>query len=123
MAGERDPGTPAPPAPPPGPGETLALVREQLKSCYDPEIPVDIVDLGLVYETRADPLPEGGLRVTIRMTLTSPGCPLAPVLEAEIRRKVLAVPGVRECAVEFVWDPPWDPSRMSEAARLRLGFL
>lgn len=109
--------------PAPGPEEILARVREQLKTCYDPEIPVDIVDLGLVYETRADPHPDGGTRVSIRMTLTAPGCPLAPVLEAEIRRKILAIPGVRECSLEFVWDPPWNPSRMSEAARLRLGLL
>lgn len=128
MADGCESGTSPPSGPPPSAApreaeETAARVRDQLKTCYDPEIPVDIVELGLIYETRLDPHPQGGFRVSIRMTLTAPGCPLAPALEAEVRRKVLGIPGVRECDLQFVWDPPWDPSRMSDAAKLRLGFL
>ena len=90
-----------------------------LKTCYDPEIPVDIYDLGLVYDVEVD----AGGRVTVRMTLTSPACPVAGSLPGEVEQKVRAVPGVTDARVDLVWDPPWDKDRMSEAAKLRLGFF
>jgi probable FeS assembly SUF system protein SufT len=100
-----------------------ARVWDQLRTVYDPEIPVNIVELGLVYQCQATPLPEGGQRVDIQMTVTAPGCGMGPVLQDDVRRKVLTVPGVREANVELVWDPPWDQSRMSEVARLELGWM
>ena len=98
-------------------------VWEQLKSCYDPEIPVNIVDLGLVYLCEAAPLEGGGYRVDIRMTLTAPGCGMGPVLTNDVETKVRNIPGVRETHVELVFDPTWDQSMMSEAAKLQLGML
>ena len=95
------------------------LVVEALKTCYDPEIPVDIYELGLIYGVAA--APDGAVDVT--MTLTAPGCPAAQELPAEVERAVRAVPGVTAARVEVVFDPPWDRDRMSEAARLRLGLL
>lgn len=112
-----------PAEPPADANAAAALVWEKLRTCYDPEIPVDIVELGLIYENRVEPHPQGGFTVSIKMTLTSPGCPLAPMMQTEARGKILSIPGVRECAIEVVWDPPWEPSRMSEAAKLKLGFL
>jgi probable FeS assembly SUF system protein SufT len=100
-----------------------AKVWEQLRTVYDPEIPVNIVELGLVYQCHATPLPEGGQRVDIQMTVTAPGCGMGPVLQEDVRRKVLSVPGVKEANVELVWEPPWDQSRMSEVARLELGWM
>jgi probable FeS assembly SUF system protein SufT len=100
-----------------------AKVWEQLRTVYDPEIPVNIVELGLVYQCQASPLPEGGQRVDIQMTVTAPGCGMGPVLQDDVKRKVLSVPGVKEANVELVWDPPWDLSRMSEVARLELGWM
>jgi FeS assembly SUF system protein len=98
-------------------------VREQiitaLKTCYDPEIPVNIYELGLIYDL--DVGPDGD--VSVRMTLTSPACPAAQSLPPEVRAKVQAVHGVKEAKVEVVWDPPWDKNRMSEAARLQLGIF
>jgi FeS assembly SUF system protein len=93
-------------------------VIEALRTVYDPEIPVDIYALGLVYELRVD---ESGA-VTILMTLTSPMCPVAESLPPEVEAKASAVPGVTSARVEVVWDPPWNPSMMSEAARLELGM-
>ncbi len=94
-----------------------------LKTVYDPEIPASIAELGLVYLCHVAPLPEGGHLVTIRMTLTAPGCGVGPVLLDDVRRKVAALPGVARVDVELVFDPPWDPSMMSEAAKLQLGFM
>ncbi len=94
-------------------------VVDALRTCYDPEIPVDIYELGLVYGVTASPTGA----VEIRMTLTSPACPVAGELPVEVERKVRAIPGVTDAKVEIVFDPPWDPSRMSEAARLQLGVL
>jgi len=93
-----------------------------LGQVFDPEIPSSIVELGLVYDLQAAPV-EGGQQVTVHMTLTAPGCGVGPMLVDDVRRACLAVPGVKDAAVELVFDPPWDPSRMSEAARLQLGFL
>jgi probable FeS assembly SUF system protein SufT len=97
-------------------------VWEALRQVYDPEIPASIVDLGLVYVVAAEPV-EGGHKVAVRMTLTAPACGIGPVLVEDVRRQVLAVPGVVDADVELVFDPPWDPSRMSEAAKLQLGFM
>ena len=93
-----------------------------LGDVYDPEIPSSIVELGLVYQLAAEPV-EGGHKVLVHMTLTAPGCGVGPMLVDDVRRACLSVPGVKDAQVELVFDPPWDPSRMSEAARLQLGFL
>lgn len=100
-----------------------ALVWDTLRTCYDPEIPVNIVDLGLVYNCEVTPLPEGGNRVAVTMTLTAPGCGMGDVLKADAERKIARLPGVKEVCVELVIDPPWSPDRMSEAAKLQLGVL
>ena len=97
-------------------------IWDALGTVYDPEIPASIVELGLVYHVDASPV-EGGHAVRITMTLTAPGCGIGPVLVDDVRRKVLGVPGVKDAEVELVFDPPWDPSRMSEAAKLQLGFM
>jgi len=98
-------------------------VWDQLKTVYDPEIPVNIVDLGLVYQCQPTQLADGKYRVEIKMTMTAPGCGMGTVLKEDVRHKVLSVPGVEEAEVEVVWDPPWDQSRMSDAARLQLGWM
>jgi len=95
-----------------------ARVVEAIQTCYDPEIPVNIYELGLIYDVSVTP--GGGVR--IRMTLTSPNCPSAAELPGEIARKVRSLAGVSDALVEVVFDPPWDPSRMSEAARFQLGL-
>ena len=95
-----------------------AEVTEDLRSCFDPEIPVNIYELGLIYDVKVEP--SGA--VEVRMTLTSPHCPVAQSLPAEVEAKIKEVPGVVDAKVEVVWDPPWEPSRMSEAAKLQLGM-
>ena len=97
-------------------------VWSALGNVYDPEIPASIVELGLVYQVAATPV-EGGQKVVVHMTLTAPGCGVGPMLVEDVRRQCLSVPGVKDAEVELVFDPPWDPSRMSEAARLQLGML
>jgi probable FeS assembly SUF system protein SufT len=97
-------------------------VWEALRQVYDPEIPASIVELGLVYVVAVEPAPDGH-RVAVTMTLTAPACGIGPVLIEDVRRAVLGVPGVVDVQVELVFDPPWDPSRMSEAAKLQLGFM
>lgn len=97
-------------------------VWDALRQVYDPEIPASIVELGLVYVVAAAQV-EGGHKVSVQMTLTAPACGIGPVLVEDVRRAVLGVPGVKEAEVELVFDPPWDPSRMSEAAKLQLGFM
>ncbi len=97
-------------------------VWDELRTVFDPEIPANIVDLGLIYLVAAEALPDGGHRVTVHMTLTAPACGVGPMIVDDVKRKVEALPGVREARVELVFDPPWDQSRMSEAARLALGL-
>jgi FeS assembly SUF system protein len=94
-------------------------VIDALKSVYDPEIPVDIYELGLIYDVA---ISEDG-DATITMTLTTPHCPVAESLPNEVELRVLSVPGIRDAVVKLVWDPPWDPSKMSDEARLELGML
>jgi probable FeS assembly SUF system protein SufT len=113
----------APPPRPQGAGELEQRVWEQLRTCYDPEIPVNIVDLGLVYECSVRPLDGGGYAAEVKLTLTAPGCGMGGVLAADAQAKIGTLPGIREANVEVVFEPPWDPSRMSEAARLELGML
>ena len=115
------PGAGAPPPPALAPDEIAALrasIVLALKTVYDPEIPVDIFELGLIYDI--DIAPSG--KVDIRMTLTAPGCPVAGSMPGMVREAVEQVEGVTQCAVELVWDPPWDKDRMSEAAQLELGM-
>ena len=99
------------------------LAWDQLKTCYDPEIPVNIVELGLVHSCDVSELPGGGSKVAVRFTLTAPGCGMGDILRQDIERKVLALPGVTEADVQLQLDPPWDQSRMSEAAKLQLGLI
>lgn len=96
---------------------------EAIQTCYDPEIPVNIVDLGLVYSCQLTPLPEGGEKVDVRFTLTAPGCGMGDVLREDIRQKLLAVPGIREADVQVLFDPPWSMNMMSDAAKLQLGMM
>ncbi len=102
---------------------TEELAWDQLRTCYDPEIPVNIVDLGLVYQCGATPLPEGGNRIEVRFTLTAPGCGMGDVLREDIRQKLLTVPGVEEADVQVLFDPPWSMGMMSDAAKLQLGMM
>ena len=99
-------------------GTLQERVIDVIKTCYDPEIPVNIYELGLIYGIDVD----AASAVTVRMTLTSPACPAAGSLPPEVQRKVQEIPGVTAAKVEIVWDPPWTPDRMSEAARLQLGI-
>ena len=100
-------------------GALQQAVVDALKSIYDPEIPVDIYELGLIYDVAIDA--DGDAVVT--MTLTTPHCPVAESMPAEVEMRVLSVPGIRDAEVKLVWDPPWDPSKMSDEARLELGML
>ena len=120
--------TPAPVAPPAPSAPSDPTVNEeqvyaQLRTCYDPEIPVNIVDLGLIYDLQILPLPAGGNRVEIKMTLTAPGCGMGPILQQDVEAKVSGIPGVKEAAVFLVWDPPWNRDMLSEAAKLELGLM
>ena len=95
-----------------------ATIVEVVRTVYDPEIPVNVYDLGLIYEIAID----AENRVKVKMTLTAPGCPVAGSLPLEVQRKIASIPQVKDAEVELVWDPPWDQSRMSEAAMLDLGL-
>jgi probable FeS assembly SUF system protein SufT len=111
----------------PGEEEGVATLEqqvwEQLKSCYDPEIPVNIVDLGLIYDMQIKALPEGGNAIDVKMTLTAPGCGMGTVIAAEAQHKIAGLPGVEDAHVEVVWDPPWNPQMISEEGKERLGML
>lgn len=99
------------------------LVWDQLKTCYDPEIPVNIVDLGLVYLCELNVSEDGRQDVKIKMTLTAPGCGMGPVLGSDVKSKIESLPGIRAAEVEVVFDPVWDRSMMSDAAKLQLGMM
>lgn len=96
------------------------LVREQLKTCYDPEIAYNIVDLGLLYETRLIPRADALHKVFIKLTLTAPGCGMGDWMKKDIQKKLLRIPGVAEVEVELVFDPPWTPEKMAPALRREL---
>ena len=98
-------------------------VWTQLKQCFDPEIPVNIVDLGLVYDCRLIKKDDGGTRVEVKMTLTAPGCGMGPAIAHDAQSKILSIDGVDEAEVQLVWDPPWNQNMISEAGRMKLGMI
>jgi probable FeS assembly SUF system protein SufT len=104
-----------------GSGDLESQVWNVLKTCYDPEIPVNIVDLGLVYDMRIEPDGDAN-RVDVKMTLTAQGCGMGTSIAADARHKILALPGVADAAVDIVWDPPWTPQMISPEGRERLGM-
>jgi probable FeS assembly SUF system protein SufT len=96
----------------------------QLKTCYDPEIPVNIVDLGLIYSCDLSPIGTGGTyKADVKMTLTAPGCGMGPTLAQDVQNKLLCIEEIEDAQVELVWDPPWNQGMMTEAAKLQLGLL
>jgi len=97
-------------------------VWDALKTCFDPEIPVNIVDLGLIYDMSIEPDPAGGNRVEVKMTLTAPGCGMGPVIAEDARGKIEALPSVNSAKVHIVWDPVWSPQMISDAGRKKLGL-
>jgi probable FeS assembly SUF system protein SufT len=97
-------------------------VWESLRECYDPEIPVNIVDLGLIYEVKVEEESPGEANIYIQMTLTAPGCGMGPMIAADVKRRVQQIPGVTNVLVELVFDPMWNPDMMSEAAKLTLNM-
>lgn len=103
--------------------DVKALAWKQMRTCYDPEIPIDIVELGLVYECEVRPNDDGTRTVGVKMTLTAPGCGMGPVLQYDAEAAVKSLPGVNQVRVEVVFDPPWSRDRMSEVAQLQLGML
>jgi probable FeS assembly SUF system protein SufT len=98
-------------------------VWNQLRQCYDPEIPVNIVDLGLVYDCRLITKPEGVTKVEVKMTLTAPGCGMGPAIAHDAQSKILSIDGIDEADVQLVWDPPWNQNMISEAGRMKLGMV
>ena len=100
-------------------GEIEEKIIAALRTCYDPEIPVNIYEMGLIYDIDVNPSGD----VVLQMTLTSPACPVAGSLPPEVEAKLAAIPGVKSAKVDVVWDPPWTPERMSEAAKLQLGMF
>ena len=105
------------------PDKLEELVWDQLKTCFDPEIPVNIVDLGLVYLCELEAADDGRTDVKVKMTLTAPGCGMGPVLAGDVKHKIESLPNIRTADVEVVFDPVWDRSMMSEAAKLQLGMM
>ncbi|HEY3757066.1 MAG TPA: putative Fe-S cluster assembly protein SufT [Opitutaceae bacterium] len=112
------------------PAEALAdgspdpeAIWDQLRRVFDPEIPVNIVDLGLVYSMDVEPQPEGGHKVNVAMTLTAPGCGMGPAIAEDAKTKVLLVPGVAAADVRITWDPPWNQSMISEEGKMKLGLI
>ena len=98
-------------------------VWDQLRQCYDPEIPVNIVDLGLVYDCQLNKSENGGTKVDVKMTLTAPGCGMGPAIAHDAQTKILSIDGVDEAEVQLVWDPPWNQNMISEAGRMKLGMI
>ena len=97
-------------------------VWNQMRSCFDPEIPVNIVDLGLIYDCRVEALNEGGYKATVHFTLTAQGCGMGQFLKEDIKKKLLSIPGLREADVDLVWDPPWNQTMISAKAKQQLGI-
>jgi probable FeS assembly SUF system protein SufT len=102
---------------------TEDLAWDQLRTCFDPEIPVNIVDLGLVYGCALSPLPDGGQKIDVKFTLTAPGCGMGDVLREDIKGKLLTIADIKDADVQVVFDPPWSLQMMSEAAKLQLGMM
>jgi probable FeS assembly SUF system protein SufT len=98
-------------------------VWEALKTCYDPEIPVNIVDLGLIYDCQLTPIGANNYKADVKMTLTAPGCGMGPVLAQDVQNKLISMEPIDEANVELVWDPPWNQGMMTEAAKLQLGLM
>lgn len=120
------PAAPDPALAPAAPASQENLEKEiwnQLRSCYDPEIPVNIVDLGLIYDCHITPVATGTHKVDVKMTLTAPGCGMGPMLAQDVQNRLLGLEGVDDVAVELVWDPPWNQAMMTEAAKLQLGLM
>jgi len=118
--------TPLPTAPTSGAmtqEEVEKQVWDLLKTCYDPEIPVNIVDLGLIYDCVVEPIGNNEYKVSVKMTLTAPGCGMGPVLQQDVQNKLLGIDPVQDVQVELVWDPPWNQGMLTEAARLQLGLM
>jgi probable FeS assembly SUF system protein SufT len=103
-------------------GDLVAEIWQALKTCYDPEIPVNIVDLGLIYDMQVLPLEEGANRIEVKMTLTAQGCGMGASIAGDAQNKLLEIPGVREADVQVVWDPPWTPEKISPEGRTLLGI-
>ena len=103
--------------------EVEAMVWRQLRTCFDPEIPFNIVDLGLVYEASLKPRDDGRRMVEVKMTLTAPGCGMGPAIAYDAQSKILSIDGVDEADVQLVWDPPWNQNMISEAGRMKLGMI
>jgi probable FeS assembly SUF system protein SufT len=98
-------------------------IWNQMRTCYDPEIPVNVVDLGLIYDCQLTPLGENSHKVDVKMTLTAPGCGMGPVLKQDVENKLISIEGVDDVNVELVWEPQWNQGMMTEAAKLQLGLL
>lgn len=103
--------------------EVAAAVRKQLETVYDPEIPINIVELGLIYDSRLEPADDNGWKLFVVMTLTAPGCGMGPTIAAEAKAKVLSVPGVGDADVQLVWEPPWNQAMISEVGKMKLGLI
>ncbi len=107
---------------PAGPGQLEKQVWDALRTCYDPEIPVNVVDLGLIYDCTIVPMGAESNRADVKMTLTAPGCGMGPTLAQDVQNKLLSIEGIDEANVELVWDPQWNQGMMTEAAKLQLGL-
>jgi probable FeS assembly SUF system protein SufT len=103
-------------------GDIEAMVWDQLKTCFDPEIPVNIVDLGLVYAMELTPQPDGTQKVDVKMTLTAQGCGMGATIAIDAKQKIMTIAGISEANVDIVWDPPWNPQMISPEGRERLGL-
>src|SRR5437588_10572339 len=103
-------------------GDLESMVWDQLRTCFDPEIPVNIVDLGLVYGMELTPVGDGSHKVDVKMTLTAQGCGMGATIAVDARQKLTSVPGITEANVDIVWDPPWNPQMISPEGRERLGL-
>jgi probable FeS assembly SUF system protein SufT len=119
----RDPVSPPELAPDAGDEDVEDLVWQQLRTCFDPEIPINVVDLGLIYECKLKPAQDGARDVEVMMTLTAPGCGMGEVLVMDVKGKLEIIPTIREARVELTFDPPWNRDMMSEAARLQTGMF